>query len=1104
MYHQQDEIDKERLLKDKQFLRDARVFLAQREGYEADDLISPEDVYDRYMEHFRFQNVNEVTAVNDLLYAQNADDEGKERMARLMQTYDKMDSDLGLTAAGDYVAGVLTAPSTYAGIFTGGGAKVGSLAAQQGVKLGIRQLLKKGASGQALRQAATQGAVRAGAVEGTIGAGQVLAQEETRVETGMQDEVRGGMIALGAAAGAVPGSIFGAGSQVQRAIAENTAERVMKITEMTASRATRLANQTATKDVFEDEATGETANLILRELKQRKASLATTVPEELEQGKRLKKELAPDDAEVADVPISPKPKLPLEASVENKNLQNIAAVAAKIVQSVPDLPPGMLKENEVETFTSKLVRALRSGDMNTQRLEALAKQHAIKFSDIGALLAAEVSNGASLMGKIGALSRAQKKTFAEQLDEIDTILLEAAEITSPAKQALDEIDDQIGKGTLAKANDALNNINKARIGLMTVQLATTARNMTNGYMRNIVYGYDNLGAGLYNTMFSSGAAKGRLKRAGNFEPTAEEIKQEAERAVKLGMAQLRTARDSFLFKDLFGITTAETTALTRLMQSTEFGKSEAAKRLFMEMGDVAEHTNMDGKLLGLARKLNKLNTLSDNMFKRAILSREMDKAIRAAGYEDGLNGVLKAGRFMDIPEEVIAKGMNQALDFTYQTGKFKGREGVFNDVADTFIRASQTKLGSTFVPFPRYLVNQFRFLYEHTPVLGMMNVGGILNESGKAGRKAFFDFEDERIGKQLGGLMMLTGLYALREDYGDETTGPFEYKNPFGSGLVDAQASLGPFSAHAFAADAIWRYFNTDKVTRPAEIRDFVKSIGGGQFRPTGLGLVDGLFDTWQKGIDDGELDIKLEEMGARFIGNYMNTFTVGAGVLKDVVATLDPEMRVVADNTDIRFLPYIFKQATRSFPRDVDESDGFFFGRKQLQSPTRTDPIRIMNPFMRQLTGLTQQEERTYAEREFDRLGLDYTQIAPRRMKGGIGSADLTTEAKEEMARFVEGAISDYIMNDPEYRNMPEIVKKATLPAYVGEFRGEARARVLDLDRYTTVEDMRRVARAKYFDIPTKKRDLIAHYYKGETGLDLADSKDYLTALYIKEQRGL
>ena len=212
MYNKAEEINKETLLKDEQFLDDASSFLIRRGGYDAEDLMTAEDVYDNYMEHFRFQNVNEVTAINDMLYAQNADDEQKEKMARLMETYDKMDSDLGLAAAGDYVAGVLSAPSTYAGIFTGGGAKVGAIAAQQGIKMGIRDVLKRGASKELLQRAATEGAkkggltqverqqvaatlareaarkgaVRAGAVEGTIGGGQVIAQEQARVELAMR------------------------------------------------------------------------------------------------------------------------------------------------------------------------------------------------------------------------------------------------------------------------------------------------------------------------------------------------------------------------------------------------------------------------------------------------------------------------------------------------------------------------------------------------------------------------------------------------------------------------------------------------------------------------------------------------------------------------------------------------------------------------------------------------------------------------------------------------------------------------------------------------------------------------------------------------------
>jgi len=1096
MYNQQEEINKEKLIKDEQFLDDATAFLIDRGGYDAEDLMSAENVYENYMEHFRFQNVNEVTAVNDLLYAQNADEESKERFARLMDTYDKMDSDLGFAAAGDYVAGVLSAPSTYAGIFTGGGAKVGALAAQQGVKLGIREILKRGAAGQALRSAATKGAVRAGAVEGTIGAGQVAAQEQTRVELDMQDDIRGGAVALGAAAGAIPGSIFGAAAQTQRAVTENVAERVLKITEKQSARAAEHANRTTTKQVFEDDATGKTALNVYENLVSRKKAIEETFPE-VETGRKIKETLKPDDAELVDAPEltiagkklneaaqAARPKMPLVASLEEKSLQNLAAFATKLMDRIEPL--------EGERFASILGRALKSEFYNPDSLRALAKDFGLKVSDLGPLLAAEFSQAGKTLKVASQLSQAEKKARLDELDTIDAFLAEAVEITNPAREAVEAIDDEIGKGLLGKANDVLRRINKARIGLMTVQLATTTRNVTNGYMRNYVYAFDNLGAGLYNKTFTKAAAKQRLKKKDIFNPTDEQIKAEAERAVRLGNAQLRTAYDSFMFKDLMGITTAETRALTRLMQDERFGKSEAGKLLFMEMGDVADHAKMGGGILTVARKLNTLNTMSDNMFKRAILSRELNKAILAGGYEEGLNGVLKKGRFGDVDEDLIAKGMEEAIDFTYQTGRFQGKEGAFNSVADTFIQASSTQLGSTFVPFPRYLVNQFRFFYEHTPILGMVDAFGILNKS---------DF-DQRIGKQLGGAMMLTGLYALRANHGDETTGPFEYKNPFGTGIVDAQASLGPFSAHAFAADAIYRYFNADKISRPAKIRDFVKALGGGQFRPTGLALVDGLFDTYQSGIKDGELDTKLEEMGARFLGNYMNTYTVGAGVLKDVVATLDPDMRIVADNTDVKFWPYVFKQATRSFPREITEEESTFFGRKRLESPTRTTDVRMVNPFMRQITGLAQQEPRNLAEREFDRLGLEYFEISPRKVKGGIQSSELTKEARANMGAYVEGAIQDYIMNNPEYYGLgSDIEKKAALKGKLNELRSEARARVLDTDQYVTVEDQRTVAQARYFDISSAKRDLIALYYKRDTGFDLGDTKDYLTALAVAEK---
>ena len=81
------------------------------------------------------------------------------------------------------------------------------------------------------------------------------------------------------------------------------------------------------------------------------------------------------------------------------------------------------------------------------------------------------------------------------MKKIDAKLIEYGDFTSSAKNALNK---ETGMNTMGLAWNTIKHLDKARIGLMTIQLATTARNTTNGFMRNYVYALDNLGAGLFN------------------------------------------------------------------------------------------------------------------------------------------------------------------------------------------------------------------------------------------------------------------------------------------------------------------------------------------------------------------------------------------------------------------------------------------------------------------------------------------------------------------------------------------------------------------------------------------------------------------------------
>ncbi len=259
LYHlyKDENLTKEKLMQSKGFINDATSFLIKRENYELEDLETDEEVYDAYMEHFRVQNVNEATALRDLNYANRANDEDKKQFARLMDTYDRMDSDFGLKAIGDYVGGVFTAPSTYAGMFSFGAAKVGAVAANQGVKLGIRQ---------ALKTAGLKSAVASAGVE-AVGAGTtVLAQEKTRVQTGIKEEVDPFAVGLATTLAATVGGGFGAFTGTQRAMSSNKAQFIVNANKEVKEQIIKKTFKETSEKVFTSDKTKQAATDFENEL----------------------------------------------------------------------------------------------------------------------------------------------------------------------------------------------------------------------------------------------------------------------------------------------------------------------------------------------------------------------------------------------------------------------------------------------------------------------------------------------------------------------------------------------------------------------------------------------------------------------------------------------------------------------------------------------------------------------------------------------------------------------------------------------------------------------------------------------------------------------
>ena len=1167
-------LNKEFLVGNKNFLNDARGFLIERSGYETSDFKSDDDVYDAFMQHFRRQNVNEYTATRDLIYAQTlTDDNGRARMGRLMDTFDHMDGELGWKAAGDYLGGVFTAPSTYAGIFSFGAAKAGALAAQQGVKFGIRQALK----------GAARGAIPAIAIDAPVAGGTVLAQEATRQATKgdvgysrATEDIDYGKVGTGAAISLATSGLLGGAIGAKQAYTGYASEKIAMSALLKQKAKTEDAHVESLKVLKNKSTLGKKA----KEIKKKLLPLKETIPEALEKGKKLKQKITKEQ-------VKQKPIQNISATIDAQTLDNIAAAGAKIYDSI--LPrvkevkaDGTLvryakgsKEDLQERFSSRITRALldhksvidkvdqglddtlakQDASIDIMSLESILKKHNVSLEQLGLIYAEEISEAGRKLGTQSRLKRELAKRekdlqgkLLDEMNELDARLqVLGGDFTTKARTKVK--DEKIGLDVMGMVGNVIDQVAvKGRVGLMTIQAVTTARNTTNGYMKNYSYALDNLGSGLYNTV------------GGNFKKfnflKDEDYRKAGADAVRLGVAQLKTSAQAAVLRDLvLGTTSTETAALEKLFRNPAFGKSEMAKELFKEMGDIGNLTGTEGGLTAIARKLNFLNTMSDNMFKRAIFSRELNKLTQVA-YNKNLKTILKEDGFQAIDDKLVANAMEQALDFTYQAGKFHKKEGWFNKVfATSVISFGQSAIGSLIVPFPRYLVNQFRFFYEHAPLIGMYNMGGILNNSTRA----------DRIGKQFGGLVTLYAFLQMRANLGTEDTGAFEFYSPTGSqsdsrfkgamrnvvgstgGYFDLKATLGPYAMTAWMADFLYRMMpHQDATTLKFKIpvagefdtfikqnprmakgisnnrvkRDLAYALTGGLGRAgTASDIIDVSIDTLVNGAEFNAR--KGKEYLYKIMANALNTYTVGAGVIKDTAAIIDPDFRKVPNNTDVSLLGYFAKQATRAFPQIADATgvdsfkgidndvDGMNILGYQYKgypkrvgfsaTPYRTTGITYVNPLLKQTTGLFEQEEKTFIQKEFDRLGFDYIELIPRRIQDDTA---LNNDQKQMMSQLIEGTLVNYIGFDTIYKKSNDRTKRRLLKSRLSDLKQIARKLVLDPKAGgLSITEQRRRQKGLFYSLPKDlQMELAEEYAIQNDGDRLMDIEDFGGALAILE----
>ena len=929
-YLNKDDQNRDMLINDDAFVTDAKTFLTKREGYSEEDLDNNDKIYDAYMEHFRYQDVNEVTAIRDLQYAQNANQDEKDRFARLTMLYDTKANEGFFDAAGDYFQGVASAPSTYLGVISGGAGKIATIAGLKAAKLALNKILMGG-----VKTSIARGAI----VEGAIGTGQGLAQEMTKVETGYKDEISGANVALTGGISAITGgAISGTAGLLQSKQALGALEKV-DVSQKAAEKVAKSANLKAKKVI--EKATEKQKKFISSKLK------------ELDP-----KKVAMGDALVGDISKA-KELGTLKAGLPVELFENISAAALTLQAK---LAKKKLVFKKGDRITTVLQKAIEEKTITTKQVSDILKEYNLTADQFSLIYKAEISQAGKILNVQSRLVKA-----IEGLDE-------AGFSTMTGREAK-ELSDSVVGGSKNAGKQLLKDIDRVRLGFMTSQPATTMRNNFGGGFRLAVDMTTRTVDNILNQKLFGGA---------------------------------RNFKDILDAKDLgkFILNPYEA-KVTRIL--LEKSMPDTARKLFRDAADLASTTGGESNLAKLGTKVNFLNTASDNFFKQAMFSASLKRRLKDSGKD--LDEMISKGEFNFINKDIINKSIDDALEFTYQSAFYGKDAGLFAKGTQQFLKAHREMplVLSSFVPFPRFIANQIKFIYNHAPVIGLLGLENIGKKSGYAKntfkllarddkgkllKKGLTDTANplldasasKKIAQQASGIALLTAAYKWREKQGEGAMWN-EIKDDQGN-YINALPMYGPFAAFMLAADIMYRYYNSD-VGGEEDIRDIVQtdtqywrnalqSAAGSQFR-TGYGLyaIDKL---WGDLTGEGDFTgSKGARIGGEFLGNIVNTFMIPVSVLKDLYTPFDKESRKVAETRGgkVDFWSVVAQRGFRALP-DVGPNTalGRFVGAEEYDTPL-SDPfvsgdVQAVDPIEKQLFGFIKRPAKNSLQTEMAKLNLE------------------------------------------------------------------------------------------------------------------------------------
>lgn len=431
------------------------------------------------------------------------------------------------------------------------------------------------------------------------------------------------------------------------------------------------------------------------------------------------------------------------------------------------------------------------------------------------------------------------------------------------------------------------------------------------------------------------------------------------------------------------------------------------------------------------------NQLSESFGRRAAFQARLMQ--RASAKEHAWQDVVERPDLLSADD--FEDATRHALDVTFAASP----ESVTGKRFVNLVR-SLGPIGSTFVTFPRYMVNAGKFLMDFNPAGALR----LLDETKLEKRGA------DIAARAVVGTSLLGAAYLFRASrYAGERWYEGAPGGPEGDERTNLLGLAGPAIPYLALGEMVYRQVHGDEGRPPFTPQDLLQGSIGLRLSPGAQAVLEAMGTRTEEGWE------KWYRAAERSVGEYVGRFTVPLRTIKDFAAAYgDDSEAIYYDPREVVELGGVRTTAPSATIQSVPEL-GEALERPAAVSSLTGRERRGEFTALRQLTGLTKLR-RTAIEKEFARLGLsEFETFKPT----GFPKAD------REIARRV-GAIADQLtpalIESESYQGLGDAERKGVWDEFFKEASREARE---DLKATNpAIADVLTTAR----NVPKTQRDIL------------------------------